>query len=72
MSQPPNHQDSKGNRFIDAGRKKQSSSFFVQCVRLSRANRKWWLLPLLLVMIGLALFIALSGSAAAPFIYTLF
>jgi uncharacterized protein involved in exopolysaccharide biosynthesis len=37
-----------------------------------RWNRKWWLLPLLAVMILLALLMALSTTAAAPFIYTFF
>jgi hypothetical protein len=37
-----------------------------------KQNKKWWLLPLLLVilvLVGLAFF---SGSPVAPFIYTLF
>ena len=35
-------------------------------------NKKWWLLPLILVMLGLAGIVFLGGTAAAPFIYTLF
>jgi hypothetical protein len=35
-------------------------------------NKKWWLLPILVLLLGLALLVALSGTAAAPFIYTLF
>jgi hypothetical protein len=35
-------------------------------------NKKWWLLPILLVVLLLGLLIFLSGTAAAPFIYTLF
>ncbi len=35
-------------------------------------NKKWWLLPIVLVMLMLALLIMLSNSAVAPFIYTLF
>jgi hypothetical protein len=35
-------------------------------------TRKWWLLPLLAVLLLLGLLLALSGSAAAPFLYTLF
>jgi hypothetical protein len=37
-----------------------------------KQNKKWWLIPLLLVilvLVGMALF---SGSPVAPFIYTLF
>ena len=37
-------------------------------------NKKWWLLPLLLLMlaIGGLLFLAGKNTAIAPFIYTLF
>ena len=35
-------------------------------------QKKWWLLPLLVVLLGLGALVILSGSAAAPFIYTLF
>jgi hypothetical protein len=37
-----------------------------------RENKKWWLLPMLLVMLAMALLVTLSGTGAAPFIYTLF
>lgn len=36
------------------------------------ANKKWWLLPLILVMMGMVGLVFLGGTAAAPFIYTLF
>lgn len=35
-------------------------------------NKKWWLLPILVVLLALSAFVFLSGSGAAPFIYTLF
>lgn len=37
-----------------------------------RNNRKWWLTPILLVLFLLGVLVMLSGSAMAPFIYTLF
>jgi hypothetical protein len=37
-----------------------------------RANKKWWLLPILLVFALFSLLIVLSGSGVAPIIYTLF
>ena len=38
-----------------------------------RARKKYWLAPLILVMLALgALIILAEGSAVAPFIYTLF
>ena len=35
-------------------------------------NKKWWLTPIILVLLMVTVLIVLSGSAAAPFIYTLF
>lgn len=37
-----------------------------------RDNRKWWLVPILLMLSLLGLFAALSTTALAPFIYPLF
>lgn len=36
------------------------------------ATRKWWLAPVFFFVVLFGLLIFLSGSAAAPFIYTLF
>lgn len=35
-------------------------------------NKKWWLLPILLVFGILGVLVALASTGAAPFIYTLF
>ena len=35
-------------------------------------NKKWWLLPIVIVLLGLAGLVFLSGTAVAPFVYTLF
>ena len=37
-----------------------------------RENKKWWLAPIVISMLLLGALVMLSGSAAAPFIYTLF
>jgi hypothetical protein len=36
-----------------------------------RYNKKWWLTPILLVLLLVGVLVVLSGTAAAPFIYTL-
>ena len=35
-------------------------------------NKKWWLAPILIVVLLLGALVFLSGSGAAPFVYTLF
>ena len=37
-----------------------------------RHTRKWWLLPLFIVLLAFGALMLLGGTAAAPFIYTLF
>lgn len=35
-------------------------------------NKKWWLAPILIVLLLFGILIILAGTGAAPFIYTLF
>ena len=35
-------------------------------------NKKWWLLPILVIMLVVGALAVLGSTAAAPFIYTLF
>jgi hypothetical protein len=49
------------------------SSFFGELWAYMRERKKWWLLPLVLVLLAVGLLIAFAqGSALAPFIYTVF
>ena len=46
--------------------------FLVELWQFMRDNKKWWLGPIVLVLLLLGGLIALSGTVAAPFVYTLF
>ena len=37
-----------------------------------RENKKWWLAPIVVSVLLLGVLVLLGGTAAAPFIYTLF
>lgn len=50
----------------------QSSGLVSEFLQFLRHNKKWWLLPILLVLLVVGLLVVLGGTAAAPFIYTLF
>ena len=50
----------------------ESAGFFAEWWSFLGHNKKWWLLPILVVLGGLGLLIILGGTAASPFIYTLF
>jgi hypothetical protein len=48
-------------------------SFLLELWAYMRTRKKYWLIPILLVMVILgALIVLAQGSAVAPFIYTLF
>jgi hypothetical protein len=48
-------------------------SFLVELWQFLKARKKFWLLPIILMMVALGgLLVLAQGSAIAPFIYTLF
>ena len=48
-------------------------SFLAEIWDLLRRRRKWWLAPIVLVLMLFGLLIVLTqGSAVAPFVYTIF
>ena len=48
-------------------------SFLIELWQFLKARKKFWLLPIILMMLVLGgLLILAQGSAVAPFIYTLF
>ena len=40
--------------------------------RMLMENKKYWMIPIVLVLLLMGLLIILGGSSAAPFIYTIF
>jgi hypothetical protein len=51
---------------------RRGPGFAGELVAFLRENRKWWLVPILVVLVLVGALILLGGTAAAPFIYTLF
>ncbi len=49
-----------------------SVGFFTELWDFLRHNKKWWLLPIVVVLILVGVLIVLGSTAVAPFIYTLF
>jgi hypothetical protein len=47
-------------------------SFLREIWDFMRFNKKWWLTPIILILLLLGAIILVGGTAAAPFIYTLF
>ncbi len=58
--------------FQKAAQNEASGGFFRELWGFLRDNKKWWLLPIVVVLLLFGLLIALAGTGLAPFIYTLF
>jgi Family of unknown function (DUF5989) len=69
MSQKPAVQD---ERNFQALASEKRTGFLREVGRFAKQTRKWWLVPLIVVLLGIGLLIVLGGTAAAPFLYTLF
>ena len=50
----------------------QRTGFVKELFLFLAHNKKWWLLPIVVVLVLLAVLAVLAGTAVAPFIYTLF
>lgn len=64
-------QDEQQTEFEKAGQEKQLS-LVQELVTFVAENKKWWLVPILLVLGLVGLLVGLGSTGAAPFIYTLF
>ncbi len=58
--------------FENAARTQSESGILRELLQFLAHNRRWWMLPFLVVLLLIGLLVILSGTAAAPFIYTLF
>jgi hypothetical protein len=58
--------------FEEAAQAQRDRGVFGELWLFLRDNKKWWLLPILLVLLLFGVLVLLAGTGAAPFIYTLF
>ncbi len=66
------NRDAEAASFIEASERQQKSSFLGEFWQFARQNKKWWLTPVVLSLLLVAVLVVLSATAAGPFIYTLF
>ena len=58
--------------FKTAAGEQQRAGMVSEFLYFLKTSKKWWLLPIIIVLVGFGILVFLSGTAAAPFIYTLF
>ncbi len=64
--------DSTGGSEFARQASSKRSSFLSDYLYLVKTNRKWWMLPLIGLLLGFGLLMVLASTGAAPFIYTMF
>jgi hypothetical protein len=50
----------------------QQMSLLAEFWLFIKEEKKWWLTPIILVLLGVGVLVALTSTGAAPFIYALF
>ena len=58
--------------FEQAAKTRKQSGMAAEFWYFLKNNKKWWLLPIVVIVLAFGVLVLLSGTAAAPFIYTLF
>jgi len=66
-----NLQAKKINEFTTTARKGRTC-LIAEFWLFLKHNKKWWLLPILIMLLLLGVLVLLGGTAIAPFIYPLF
>jgi hypothetical protein len=59
-------------RVFEAARRRTPPGLAREFLLFLKENKKFWLIPLLTALLLLGVIVALGGTAAAPFIYSLF
>lgn len=68
MADPDDRDESE----LELEARKQQAGFMGEMWQFLRHNKKWWLTPVVIILVGVGILVLLGGGAAAPFIYTLF
>ncbi len=77
-SQSPQDQEPKkddgakpSKSFREAGESKELS-LWQEIAQMLRHNKKYWMIPLIVILLAFGVLLILGATSAAPFIYTLF
>ena len=70
--------DDQSRRQLDSSEKfaqqaeRPAPNVYLEFVDFLKTNKKWWLVPILIVLAAVAGLVILGSTVAAPFVYTLF
>lgn len=70
-TQPEDTRRSEAEAFARAGGQRRDS-LFADYLHFLKRTRKWWLVPLIVILLLFGVLFVLASTGAAPFVYTLF
>jgi uncharacterized protein DUF5989 len=70
MTDPEDHRRAPQRFAEEASQRRQSA--LGELMQFLRHNKKWWLAPIVIMLLLVGVLVILGSTAAAPFIYTLF
>jgi len=68
---PPSSGEDPDTDFARAAQERRSN-FLAEFWQFARANKKWWLTPIIVILLLVGVFVLLGSTGAGPLIYTLF
>ncbi|NMB75680.1 MAG: hypothetical protein GYA21_11200 [Myxococcales bacterium] len=72
MPDPAPTEPNRADEALERAAAEKEPSLIAEFFDFLRHNKKWWLIPLLIVLLVLGTLMIVGGSGAAPFIYALF
>lgn len=72
MNDPKPEKSPESKSAFEQAGEEERLSIVAEFIYFLKENKKWWLLPILIVLSGVGLLAFFAGTGAAPFIYTLF
>ncbi len=72
MSDAPKRERPSGADEFSSEAEKPDRGLIAELWQMIREERKWWIAPIVIVLLVLGVLVLLSTTAAAPFIYSLF
>ena len=64
--------DDKKTEFERAGAHTAEQGIVSEFLAFLKQNKKWWMLPIVAIILLFGLLLILAGTGAAPFLYSLF
>lgn len=68
----PEEKPKKPKGEFEAASREKQLSLVAEFWLFIRENKKWWMIPILVVLALFGVLVMLASSGAAPFIYTIF